>query len=148
MAWLIWLGVAVALLVIEVLTVDLIAVWFALSALVMVIVTAIFPQMFFVWQLLIFIILTAVLLISTRKLVKGFLKRRKGQETNLELILNHQGRVVEEINNDLEVGAVKINGIVWSARSQKGETIAKDELVIVLEIKGNKLIVEKNKKEK
>lgn len=77
------------------------------------------------------------------------MQRKKDQETNLELIVNHTGRVVEEIVNDLERGAVKINGIIWNARTENGETVAVDELVNVIQIKGNKLIVEKkNKNEK
>ena len=77
------------------------------------------------------------------------MQRKKDQETNLELIVNHTGRVGEEIVNDLERGAVKINGIIWNARTENGETVAVDELVNVIQIKGNKLIVEKkNKNEK
>ena len=143
MSWIIWLCVTLVLLGVEFFTVELIAVWFACSALVMVIITAIFPELFFVWQFCIFLALSTALLLSTRKLVKRLMRRKKDQETNLELIINHTGRVVEEINNDLEVGAVKINGIVWNARSSNGETIAENELVRILQIKGNKLLVEK-----
>ncbi len=143
MSWLIWLGVMLLLLFIELLTVDLVAVWFACSALLMVIITAIFPEMMFVWQFAIFLLISVALVLSTRRFVKKIMKRKEGQETNLDLIINHTGRVVEEINNDLEVGTVKINGIVWSARSENGEIISADELVTVAQIQGNKLIVRK-----
>jgi membrane protein implicated in regulation of membrane protease activity len=143
MAWLIWLGIAIAMLVVEAFTVDLIAIWFAVAGFVSVIITAIFPDLFYVWQILIFVVLSAVLVLSTRNMVKKFLKRKKDQETNLELVINHRGRVVDEIYNDFERGEVKINGIVWSARTKNGEVVEKDALVTVLEIRGNKLIVEK-----
>ncbi len=143
MAWLIWLGVMIALLFVELATVDMVAIWFAAASLVMVAVTAIFPDLFWVWQFCIFLAVSAVLLFSTRKIVKRLMKRKNDQETNLELVINHTGRVVEEIDNDREAGAVKINGIVWSARSENGDPIAADVLVTVLEIKGNKLIVTK-----
>ncbi len=143
MSWLIWLGVMVVLLFIELVTVDMVAIWFAAAALVMVVITAIFPELFFVWQFCIFLTLSAVLVFSTRKIVKRLMKRKKNQETNLELVINHTGRVVEEINNDLERGTVKINGLIWSARSENGELIAANELVTVIQIKGNKLIVTK-----
>ena len=149
MSWLIWLGVMIVLIVVELITVDLVAVWFALASLLMVIITAFFPQMFFVWQFCIFLAVSTIAVLSTRKLVKKLMQRKKDQETNLELIVNHTGRVVEEIVNDLERGAVKINGIIWNARTENGETVAVDELVNVIQIKGNKLIVEKkNKNEK
>ncbi len=136
-----WFGLAVALIVIETITIDLVAVWFALSALVMGIITAIFQSIDIGWQILIFLTLSATLLILTRPLVKKFLARKKGQETNLELIVDHIGMVEEDIDNDLSKGAVKINGLVWTARSINGEKIEKDTLVIVKDIKGNKLFV-------
>lgn len=148
MAWVIWLAVAVGLLIIEALTIDLIAVWFACAALVMVIVTAIFPQMFYVWQFAIFLAFALVLVLSTRKFVKKMMKKRKDQETNLELVVGHTARVLDKIDNNMEVGTVKINGIVWNARSENGEVIDAEEFVTVLQIKGNKLIVKSNKEEK
>ncbi|MBR7160209.1 MAG: NfeD family protein [Clostridia bacterium] len=141
MTWLIWLGIAVLLIIIEAFTFDLVAVWFAASALVLTIVTSIVPTLDVFWQIAIFVSVTAVLLISTRNAVKKFMMRKKGQETNLELIVNHNAMVVEDINNDEEVGAVKINGLIWSARAKDGQCIDKGTIVVVDEIRGNKLIV-------
>lgn len=145
MSWIIWLCATLVLLGVEFFTVELIAVWFACSALVMVIITAIFPELFFVWQFCIFLVLATILLLSTRKIVKKLMVRKKDQETNLGLIINHTARVEEEIDNALEAGAVKINGIVYTARSENGEKVAVGESVTVVQIKGNKLIVIKNK---
>ena len=78
---------------------------------------------------------------ATRPLVRKFLAKRKNSETNLGLIINHKALVVEDIKNDFEQGAVRINGLIWSARSEDGEDIEKDTLVIVKEIRGNKAIV-------
>ena len=143
MGWLIWLGIAIALLVVELLTTELVAVWFALSGFVTCIVVAIFPALDPIWQTVIFAALSAALLLCTRKLVKKLMKRKNGQETNLELIVNHTAQVVEDIDNDLEKGAVKINGLVWSARSMDGEKIEKGVLVTVCQISGNKLKVQR-----
>lgn len=143
MWWILWLGLAVALLGVELLTSDLVSIWLAVAAFLLGIVTAIFPWLHWGWQIFIFAILSAALLFSTRPLVKKFLKKRKSQETNLELILDHVGIVEEDINNDLALGAVKINGLVWSARSEDGSEIEKGEFVVVQKISGNKLIVKK-----
>ena len=143
MWWTLWLGLAVALLGVELLTSDLVSIWLAVAAFLLGIVTAIFPWLHWGWQIFIFAILSAVLLILTRPLVKKFLKKRKSQETNLELILGHVGIVEEDVNNDLALGAVKINGLVWSARSEDGSEIEKGEFVVVQNISGNKLIVKK-----
>ncbi|MBR2337705.1 MAG: NfeD family protein [Clostridia bacterium] len=146
MYWIIWLCFALVLLTVELLTVDLVAIWFAISSLILVIVTAIFPNLQLIWQIVIFLATSVVFMLSTHKLVKKFMKRRKEQETNLELILNHTGIVVESINNDLSMGTVKINGMTWNARSDDGSDIPSDSLVTVKKIDGNKLIVDlKNK---
>ena len=51
--------------------------------------------------------------------------------------------VVEDIKNIEGLGAVKINGLVWSARSQDGEDISVGEIVVIKKIEGNKTIVKK-----
>ncbi len=147
MVWWIWLCIAAGLIFLEVLTVDLIAIWFAVSAAVMTIVSAVFPQLFVVWEIGIFLVVSVILLLSTRKFVKKLMKRGENQETNLELLLNHTGVVVETIDNDSAKGAVKINGLTWSARTASGEQLSEGELVTILQIQGNKLIVAKKRQE-
>ena len=139
----IWFGLALTLLVAELCTIDLVAIWFAISALMLGILAAIFTELQFGWQALIFVLLSTGLFLATRPFVKKFMKRKKGQETNLELVIDNTARVVEVIDNSREVGAAKINGLIWTARSVDGSIIEVDELVLVKEIKGNKLIVEK-----
>ena len=145
MMWL-WFGLTVGLLAVELATTELVAVWFAVATLILGIVTAFFPSLGVVWQVVIFVVLSMVLVLATRSFVKKIMKRNKNRETNLELVLNHTAVVVEEICNDLEKGAVKINGLIWNARSEDGEDIKKDELVTVKEIRGNKAIVAKYEK--
>ncbi len=145
--WVLWLGLAVVLFIVELTTTDLVAVWFALAALALGIVTAIFDKLPVVWQVVIFVALSTLLVILTRRFVRKLLQRRKDQETNLELVVNHTALVVEDIDNDREVGAIKINGLIWSARSADGGKIAKDVLVTVSQIKGNKAIVVKKEEQ-
>ena len=143
MWWILWLCLAVVLLLIELVAVELVSVWFSTAALVVSVIVAIVPGLHWGWQIFIFALISTVLVILTRPLVKKILKRREGQETNLELILNHTGIVEEKIDNDFSIGAVKINGLTWSARSKDGSVIEKGELVVVEQIVGNKLIVTK-----
>ena len=145
--WVLWIGLAVVLFIVELTTTDLVAVWFALGSLVLAIVTAIFDKLPVVWQVVIFVALSALLVILTRRFVRKLLQRRKDQETNLELVVNHTAMVVEDIDNDREAGAIKINGLIWSARSADGEKIGKEALVTVCEIKGNKAIVVKKQEQ-
>lgn len=141
--WILWLGLALALLAVEFLTTELVSIWFSASALLVGIVTAIFPSLHWAWQIFIFAVCSTGLLILTRPLVKKFSKRERKQATNLELIVGQTGIVEEEIDNDRSQGAVKVKGIIWNARSENGEIIPKDTLVQVQSIDGNKLIVTK-----
>lgn len=143
----IWLIVAAVFFVVEALTTEFVSLWFAISSLVVGIVSAIFPKLEIVWQLLIFVGVAAVLLLSTRKVVKKFLSRKKHQETNLELYIGHIAVVVDEIDNIAGKGCVKINGNYWSARSENGEKIEENALVVFKRIDGNKAIVERQQQE-
>lgn len=138
-----WFAVAIGLIIVECATVELVALWFALAALVMGVVTGIATEIELIWQILIFLVLSSIFLAATRPLVKKLMAKRKGGETNLELIVEHTALVTEKIENEYERGAVKINGLIWSARSLDGSPIEKDTLVTVKEIQGNKVIVVK-----
>lgn len=145
MEW-IWLCLMIALVVLELATTQIICVWFALGAMVTSILTAIFGDMGYgiVWQIVTFVIVSVALLLATRPLVKRLLnKRTENQKTNLELYIDKEAIVTEDISNIKGEGAVKINGIVWSAKSKDGEDISSGEIVIFKEIIGNKAIVER-----
>ena len=145
MEW-IWLGLMIALIVIELSTTQLICVWFAFGAMITSILTAIFGDIGFgiLWQIIVFAMVSVALLFATRPIVKKLLtKRTEKQKTNLELYIDKEALVTEDINNIKGEGAVKINGLVWSAKSKSGEDIPNGEIVIFKEIIGNKAIVER-----
>lgn len=140
MVW-IWLALAIALVVVELSTTQLVSIWFAISAAITAIITSIVlgfgGNLPIVWQIVIFVTSCVALLASTRKVVKKLLKKSKNQETNLELNLDKVAVVTEKIDNVMGNGAIKINGLVWTARTLDGSIIDVDELVVFKEIKGN-----------
>ncbi|MBQ4324294.1 MAG: NfeD family protein [Clostridia bacterium] len=138
-----WFVFAILLLVVEGLTAQLVCIWFSLSGFAVAVTVSLFPKMGVVWQVVLFVVLSGVLLLSTRGLVKKLLARKKSQETNLELVVGHDAVVTEEIDNVHGQGTVKINGLEWSARSLDERVIAKGEIVRVVQINGNKAIVER-----
>ena len=143
MAWT-WLILTIALIVLELFTYQFVSIWFAVGALIATVFTAIFPGLDIWWQILIFVTCSLGFLFATRPLVRKILSSRgKAHETNLELVLGKDAVVVEDINNIEGRGAVKINGLVWSARSQSGEDISAGEIVVIEKIEGNKTIVNK-----
>lgn len=141
MDWIVWLSLAIVLVIVEMSTTQLVSIWLAGASAITAIITAIVESfggdLPFVWQIVIFVVSSAILLASTRKFVKNFLKKNKNQATNLDLNLDKVAVVTEKIDNVLGKGAIKINGLVWTARTLDDSIIDVDELVIFKEIKGN-----------
>ena len=140
MMW-VWFALAILLLVVELATVQFVSIWFSASALVTGIVVTIFNGMPIVWQIVLFVVLSVVALFATRPLVKKLTSGSKSSKTNLELNIDKPAVVTEKIDNIKETGAIKINGLVWTARSIDNSVIDVGEIVVFKEISGNKALV-------
>lgn len=134
----IWLAVIFLALVVEGMTAQLISIWFVPGGLAGLISGFCGAGEWV--QILIGAIVTLVCLIATRPLVNRVMKFRK-VDTNAGRLIDQTGIVVQEIRNLDAMGQVKIQGSVWSARSENGEVIPQDKTVSVLRIEGVKLIV-------
>lgn len=141
-----WLVAFVVFVGIEIGTMALTTIWFAGGAM-----AAFFAALAGVSvkaQLIIFLIVSFVLLVFTRPFASKFINRGT-VKTNAEGLVGKKARVTAEINNTLSTGAAIINGQEWTARAADDETvIAAGESVIVKEIRGVKLIVDRIKEEK
>lgn len=135
MVW-IWLGIVIALALIEVLTTNLVTIWFVASGIVSLILSF-FVGEFFI-QFLVFVILGIILLLTTRNTLEKFVNSYK-QKTNLDRVVGMTAIVTEEIKKN-SPGEVKVDGKRWTAISNK--KIKVDSTVKVLEIEGVKLKVE------
>ncbi len=133
-----WLGLTILFGLIEAATVGLTSIWFAAGALAAMIAAAFSAN---IWvQLIVFALVSALLLIFTRPLVRKFLTP-KLEATNADALIGQTALVIEEIDNDRETGAARIDGKVWSARSADGSVIETDQKGIVVRIEGVKLIL-------
>jgi len=94
-------------------------------------------------QIVVFITFSALLLIITRPLVKKRLLNTT--PTTTDALIGCKAIVTEDIDNLQGLGCVKIQGKLWSARSDSGEMIPSGTSVRVLKIEGVKLIVELSK---
>ena len=88
----------------------------------------------------VFVIVSAILIPITKPFVDKYLVR-KTIPTNTYSVLNKIGIVTKEITSPDGVGLVKIDGEVWSAKSDNDTQINKGTEVKVLKIDGVKLIV-------
>lgn len=135
---LLWLIVIVATLVIEAMTAGLTTIWFSAGALAAL--TASYLGISFPLQIIIFIVISITALIFTRPLVKNKIHKNK-VKTNADMVIGKQAIVVETICPIEGKGQVKVDGKIWSAKSENSENILKDELVTIEKIEGVHLIV-------
>ena len=140
-----WLGAFGVVLLIEILTLGLTTIWFAVGALAAFLLTLVNASLAI--QIVVFIIVSMVMLIFTRPIMTKYLNK-KTTKTNAESLVGRRARVLIPINNLKSEGQVMVNGMEWTARSTKDEvTFQKDEMVHIVGISGVKLIVEKENKE-
>ena len=131
-----WLLVIIILSIIEVLTVNLVTIWYVASALVSLIISIFIDD--FTTQFAVFVILGTILLLTTKKTLNNLLKYKRAK-TNLDRIIGMKGIVIEEIKKN-KTGAVKVDGKVWTAYADKD--IKVDSIVRILEINSTKIKVE------
>lgn len=134
----IWLAVIFLALVVEGMTAQLISIWFVPGGLAGLISGFCGAGEWI--QVLIGAAVTLICLIATRPLVNRVMKFRK-VDTNAGRLIDQTGIVVQEIRNLDAKGQVKIQGSVWSARSENGEVIPLEGKVRIVRIEGVKLIV-------
>lgn len=140
----IWLGLVVLFALVEMVTVGIVSIWFCFGALAAMLIAAL--DLSFSIQLGAFLVVSAVLLYFTRPIVYKIFKL-KTVKTNADMMIGKTAIVQETIDNDSGLGRVKVESMDWSARSADKESIDIGEKVSVLRIEGNKLIVEKQKKQ-
>ena len=133
----IWLVIFIVLVIIELLTINLVTIWFAIAAVFALLVDIITRNTML--EIIVFILSSFLLLLLTKPLIKK-IKVKKVEATNLDMVINKIGIVTEDINQD-KVGEVKVLGKRWSAYSNT--ELKKDEKVKILSIDGVKLKVEK-----
>ncbi|MCL2023982.1 MAG: NfeD family protein [Oscillospiraceae bacterium] len=138
----IWLIIIGLFILAEVVTDQLISIWFALGALAAMIVSVIvdMPDMSIWLELTAFVVVSAAALIATRPLVKKFLQKKQ-TPTNADRAIGEVVVVTEDINNLLAKGAVTVFGTPWTARSANEMQIPAGTSVVVEKIEGVKLFV-------
>ncbi len=133
----VWLIVAVAFGIAELLTTSLTLVWFSIGALVLM-VLSIFIESIII-QIALFAAISITLLVI---FTKYFVDKDKDfkYNTNLQGIEQKKGIVKKEILPNM-TGIVTLTGEEWTAISDNNEKIEEGQLVKVIRIEGVKLVV-------
>lgn len=135
-----WFILFVIFIVFEVFSFNLITIWFALGALFAMGTT--FATDNLVIQIVVFTLISLISLILFKPFVDK-IKVTKKEDINLDSVIGKHGVVIKDIDED-SYGQVKVNGSVWTAKSNS--LIKEGERVKVIKIDGVKLIVKKEDK--
>lgn len=133
----IWSIVLVVTAVAEIITVQMVSIWFSCASVVALILACFNAPR---WaQFTVFVATAALFLIITRPIVKKL--KKEPVRTNADLNIGKSALVTEAIHNELSQGRVTIGGVSWKAVSSDGCVIEKGETVTVESIDSAKLIV-------
>ena len=133
-----WLVVTVVLGLLELITAPLICIWFCGGALVATIVA--YAIQSFWLSATVFVLVSTLLLIFTRPLVKSKIAP-KVQPTNADRIIGKEAVVTEGIDPVENKGQIKVEGQIWSAKSDFA--IGEGEKVTISSIEGVRAVVTK-----
>ena len=136
MVW-IWLAVTVIAIVVEIITPELVSLWFAIGGIVGIAFSFI-PGWPWWGEIIIFAVLSMILLLSLRPVLSKYLKR-KSLATNVDRLIGQDIRMITQADFD-NLGTAKIGDVVWSVKSENQSSLLADEIVRIVAVDGNKLI--------
>ena len=133
-AFLVFLGV-------ELITLGLTSIWFAVGALV-AFFAAFFGAPVFV-QFILFVVVSTIVLVFVRPFAVKYVNNNT-EKTNVESMAGKTGKVTARIDDIEGTGQVIIDGMEWTAKTENGDPLEVGELVTVLRIEGVKAVVRKS----
>ena len=136
----VWLGVLILMILLELATMGLTTIWFAGGALAAFIAALCGASLLV--ELGLFLVVSFLLMFAFRPLAMRYVNSRT-VKTNVESLAGKTARVTEEINNEMGQGTAVLNGQEWTARSADDTVLPAGSLVVVDAVSGVKLLVHK-----
>lgn len=138
-AWLMWLGVALAMAAVEAVTVDFVFIMLALGALAGAIASYFGAD--FVISAPIAVAVAVGLLFTLRPMLRRRLRpTRDNTDIGPRSVVGQTGFVVEPVSESQ--GLVKVHGDLWSARTDVRTTLPLGSTVHVIDLQGATLLVD------
>ena len=143
MTWLLfWIFVIIVTLIAEIFTIAFVSLWFTVGAGLALICNLLGLPLFVQW--IVFIVVSVVGILLFRSFWVNKMKKEI-VSTNADANIGKEVLVTEDIDNMLNLGEVKVNGQLWSAKALNEDKIEKNTKVVIRKIEGNKLLVEQVK---
>lgn len=136
--WSLWLIAAGVFFVVEMATTGFLIFWLGIASLLAMLTSFITENI--IIQTIVFVVSSCILIPLTKPLADKFIDK-KTIPTNSYSLINKRGIVTVDINPIEGVGQVKVNGEIWSAKTENGLHLSKGTEIEVVKIDGVKLIV-------
>lgn len=137
--WLIWLIVAFAFAILEMITTGFMVIWLGVAAIVTLLFSIIFPEAIAI-QIGIWGIVSLILLLFTKKFADKV--TTNSVPTNVYSIIGKKANVIVEINGEKSTGQVKVDGDIWSAKTEEFNAIVSVGTVVeIIRVDGVKVVV-------
>lgn len=137
-AWIMWLVIAGAAAVIEIFTTGFFVMWFSVGAGAACVAALLGFNPAVQWG--IFVVVSGVLILFSRQFAEKITKPQP-PGIGADRYINKVGIVLEKIDNNKNVGLVRIGKDEWRADSDTGDVIPAGKTVKVVRISGAHLVV-------
>ena len=136
--WIIWMAIAAAFVIGEILTLGFFLLWFGVGAAVAGIL-AIFG-LGGSWQWGAFAVVSGVLFVLSRRFAERFSKKQP-PGIGADRFIDKKGVVLEEVDNIKNSGRIRMGKEEWRAESDTGEVILVGKMVEVTRVVGTHVVV-------
>lgn len=143
--WLVWLIFAVAALIIEASTEAIVSIWFCVGALISLPISFI-PGVPYWGEIIIFVGVSLISFFLMRPFIKKWTAKKEKTRGYIDNLVGKKGIVLTKVDS-LQPGEIEVNGMTWTASTLTNETFEEGEVARVVLVAGNKLFIDKSKKE-
>ena len=143
--WLVWLIFAVAALIIEASTEAIVSIWFCVGALISFTISFI-PGVPYWGEIIIFVGVSLISFFLMRPFIKKWTAKKEKTRGYIDNLVGKKGIVLTKVDS-LQPGEIEVNGMTWTASTLTNETFEEGEVARVVSVAGNKLFIDKSKKE-
>lgn len=143
--WLVWLIFAVAALIIEASTEAIVSIWFCVGALISFAISFI-PGVPYWGEIIIFVGVSLISFFLMRPFIKKWTAKKEKTRGYIDNLVGKKGIVLTKVDS-LQPGEIEVNGMTWTSSTLTNETFEEGEVARVVSVAGNKLFIDKSKKE-
>lgn len=131
----IWIGIFIIALIIEIATQELVSLWFSFGAIPPLIMAAFNVDVSY--QIVVYAVVSAILFVLSEFLIKKHFKPRDSA-TNADSLIGKEILILKSVK-PMHNGEGKVRDVIWTIKSN--DEINEGQYAIIKEIKGNTLIV-------